>query len=343
MDVCSPGADKTQVPADTHLTIVEDGLTTPWHGTVWTNPLYGKELPTWMNKLAAQRDGIALVFARPDTKWFQAALEKATVVCFIAGRIKFIDGRTGQTAGSPGAGSALFAFGDAAARAVLESVRKVHAQLRRDGEHVARCTVERLMRREGLQGLRRAKGPRTTIPGPLSERPEDLVDRRFTATAPDCLWVADITYIRKFSGWVYAAFVVDIFSRWVVGWQLSTSLHTELALDALEMGIWTRRRAGRDLSQLIHYRDRGVQYRAIRYTERLADAEAVASVGSQGDSYDNARRGVQLALQIRTRPPQRPLAGHQRPRDRDRRIHRLVRPPPAPRRDRSPTSDRGRE
>lgn len=164
--------------------------------------------------------------------------------------------------------------------------RKVHAQLRRDGHQVARCTVERLMRRDGLRGVRWAKGPRTTIPGPLTDRPGDLVERRFTAPAPDCLWVADITYIRTFSGWVYAAFVTDVFSRRVVGWQLSTSLHTDLALDALEMGIWTRQRAGRDLSQLIHHSDRGVQYRAVRYTERLADAEAVASVGSKGDSYD---------------------------------------------------------
>lgn len=166
--------------------------------------------------------------------------------------------------------------------------RKVHAQLRRDGRPVARCTVERLMRREGLRGVRRSKGPRTTIPGPLADRPGDLVERRFTADAPDCLWVADITYIRTFSGWVYAAFVTDVFSRRVVGWQLSTSLHTDLALDALEMGIWTRRRAGRDLTNQIHHSDRGVQYRAIRYTERLADADAVASVGSKGDSYDNA-------------------------------------------------------
>ena len=167
-------------------------------------------------------------------------------------------------------------------------VRKVHAELCREGRRVARCTVERLMKKEGLRGIRRAKGPRTTIPGPLAGRPADLVERRFTATTPDCLWVADITYIRTFSGWVYAAFVIDVFARRVVGWQLSTSLHTDLALDALEMGIWTRRRAGRDLSQLIHHSDRGVQYRAIRYTDRLADAEAVASVGSKGDSYDNA-------------------------------------------------------
>lgn len=96
------------------------------------------------------------------------------------------------------------------------------------------------------------------------------------------------TYIRTFTGWVYAAFVLDVFARRVVGWQLSTSLHTDLALDALEMGLWTRRRDGRDVSQLIHHSDRGVQYRAIRYSDRLAEAEAVASVGSKGDSYDNA-------------------------------------------------------
>jgi putative transposase len=166
--------------------------------------------------------------------------------------------------------------------------RKVHAQLRRDGHQVARCTVERLMRRAGLRGVRRAKGPRTTIPGPLTNRPEDLVKRRFTAAAPNCLWVADITYIRTFSGWVYAAFVLDVFARRVVGWQLSTSLHTDLALDALEMGLWTRRRDGRDVSQLVHHSDRGVQYRAVRYSDRLGEAEAVASVGAKGDSYDNA-------------------------------------------------------
>jgi putative transposase len=167
-------------------------------------------------------------------------------------------------------------------------VRKVHAQLKREGHPVARCTVERLMRREGLRGVRRSRGPKTTIPGPLTDRPGDLVERQFSAPAPDCLWVADITYIRTFTGWVYAAFVTDVFSRRVVGWQLSTSLHTDLALDALEMGIWTRQRAGRDLTALIHHSDRGVQYRAVRYTERLADAAAVASVGSKGDSYDNA-------------------------------------------------------
>jgi putative transposase len=171
--------------------------------------------------------------------------------------------------------------------------RKVHAQLRRDGHKVARCTVERLMRREGLRGVRRAKGPRTTMPGPLTDRPGDLVERRFSAPAPNCLWVADITYIRTFSGWVYAAFVLDVFSRRVVGWQLSTSLHTDLALDALdaldalEMGLWTRRRDGRDVSQLIHHSDRGVQGGFNRSSQHLVimevlDGSSSASSGSGG-------------------------------------------------------------
>jgi putative transposase len=166
--------------------------------------------------------------------------------------------------------------------------RKVHAQLRRQGHQVACCTVERLMRTAGLRGLSRAKGPRTTVPGAGPDTRPDLVDRAFTATGPDQLWVADITYCRTFSGWVYAAFVIDVYSRRVVGWQLSRSLRTDLALDALEMGIWTRRRAGHDLGGLIHHSDKGVQYVAVRYTQRLAEAGAVASVGSTGDSYDNA-------------------------------------------------------
>jgi putative transposase len=166
--------------------------------------------------------------------------------------------------------------------------RKVHAEVRRQGHAVARCTVERLMRTAGLRGITRAKGPRTTVPGSGPDTRPDLVDRAFTATGPDQLWVADITYCRTFSGWVYAAFVIDVYSRRVVGWQLSRSLRTDLALDALEMGIWTRRRAGRDLGGLIHHSDKGVQYVAVRYTQRLAEAGAVASVGSTGDSYDNA-------------------------------------------------------
>jgi putative transposase len=166
--------------------------------------------------------------------------------------------------------------------------RKIHAALLRKGRTVARCTVERLMRQAGLRGVIRAKSPRTTRPAPETARPADLVKRQFTATAPNELWVADITYIRTFSGWVYAAFVIDVFSRMVVGWQVATSLYTDLALDALEMAIWKRQHTRADLSGLVHHSDRGVQYRAIRYTERLEQADAVASVGSKGDSYDNA-------------------------------------------------------
>jgi putative transposase len=167
--------------------------------------------------------------------------------------------------------------------------RKVHAQLRRDGVEVARCTVERLMRTAGLRGASRSKTVRTTIPADQSAgRPLDLVDRVFTAEAPNRLWVADITYVRTFAGWVYAAFVIDVFSRFVVGWQVSTRLRTDLALDALEMAMWMRRREGADITGLVHHSDRGVQYVSIRYTERLAEAAAVASVGSRGDSYDNA-------------------------------------------------------
>ena len=167
-------------------------------------------------------------------------------------------------------------------------VRKVHAELRRQGYRVARCTVHRLMRVAGLRGISRAKGPRTTIPGSGPDTRPDLVQRAFTAAAPGQLWVADITYCRTFSGWVYAAFVIDVFSRRVVGWQLSKSLRTDLALDALEMGLWARRRDGHRTSGLIHHSDKGVQYVAVRYTQRLAEAGAVASVGSTGDSYDNA-------------------------------------------------------
>lgn len=167
--------------------------------------------------------------------------------------------------------------------------RKIHAELRRNGTQVARCTVERLMRAEGLRGIPREKHIKTTVgDGAQTPQPADLVGREFTATAPNQLWVADLTYIRTYSGWVYAAFVLDVYSRMIVGWQVSTSLRTDLALDALDMGLWARHRAGQDTAGLVHHSDRGVQYRAIRYTQRLAEAEAVASVGSKGDSYDNA-------------------------------------------------------
>jgi len=167
-------------------------------------------------------------------------------------------------------------------------VRKMHAELHRRGHGIARCTVHRLMRVEGLRGISRSKGPRTTVPGAGEDTRADHLDRNFAAPAPNRVWVADITYCRTFAGWVYAAFVIDVYSRRVVGWQVSKSLRTDLALDALEMGLWTRAHAGQDTTGVIAHSDKGVQYLAVRYTQRLAEAGAVASVGSTGDSYDNA-------------------------------------------------------
>jgi putative transposase len=163
-------------------------------------------------------------------------------------------------------------------------VDKVWAQLNREGIRVARCTVARLMRQHGMRGVTRGKTPRTTWPDHSASRPADLVQREFTSTAPNVLWVADLTYVKTFSGWVYVAFIIDVYSRRVVGWQASRSLRTDLALDALEMAIHQRRPG----AGLVHHNDRGVQYMSIRYTERLAEAGGVASVGSKGDSYDNA-------------------------------------------------------
>ena len=165
---------------------------------------------------------------------------------------------------------------------------KIWSQLNREGTRVARCTVERLMRDLGLCGAVRGKPKRTTVADDTVERPRDLVDRQFHAKAPNRLWVADLTYVRSWSGFVYVAFVTDVFSRRIVGWQASKSLRTDLALHALEQAIWERNRDGHDLDGLIHHSDRGVQYLSIRYTERLAANGVVNSVGSRGDSYDNA-------------------------------------------------------
>jgi putative transposase len=163
--------------------------------------------------------------------------------------------------------------------------RKVWRQLHREGIGVARCTVERLMGELGLEGVRRGKPRRTTTPDPAAARPADLVKRDFSASRPNQLWVADLTYVATWSGFVYVALVIDAFSRFLVGWQASRSLGTDLALDALEMAVWARH--GK-LEGLVDHSDRGSQYLAIRYTERLAEAGAVTSVGSRGDSYDNA-------------------------------------------------------
>lgn len=158
-----------------------------------------------------------------------------------------------------------------------------------EGTQVARCTVERLMRQMGLSGARRGKQwVKTTTPDEGAGRPADLVDRDFTTDAPNRLWLADLTYVKTHAGWVYVAFILDAYSRRIVGWQASKSLRSDLAIDALEMAVFTRTRAGADLDGLVHHSDRGSQYLSIRYSQRLADNDIVASVGSKGDSYDNS-------------------------------------------------------
>ena len=164
-------------------------------------------------------------------------------------------------------------------------IRKVWKALGRLGIEAGRDQVARIMRLVGLAGATRTKRARTTRPAPAGQRPADLVNRTFAAAAPNRLWLADLTYVWTRTGFVYTAFIVDAFSRAIVGWRVSSSLRAELALDALEMALWAR---GPGLTGLVHHSDRGVQYLSIRYTDRLAEAEAVGSVGSKGDSYDNA-------------------------------------------------------
>ncbi len=183
---------------------------------------------------------------------------------------------------------------DAALRVEIERVwnenrqvygaRKVWLQLHREGFAVARCTVERLMSQMGLRGIVRGKKIRTTIPDKVDARPADLVERDFSAAHPNQLWVADLTYVATWAGFVYVAFVIDVFSRMIVGWRVLRSLSSDLALDALEQALWARPETG----ELIHHSDRGVQYVSISYTERLAEAGIEPSVGRVGNSYDNA-------------------------------------------------------
>ena len=162
--------------------------------------------------------------------------------------------------------------------------RKVWRQLTREGFAVARCTIERLMHKMGLQGIVRGKKRITTVSDPTQERAPDLVKRTFSASRPNQLWVADFTYVATWSGFVYVAFVIDVFARRIVGWRVDRSMKTELVLDALEQALWARK----NRFELIHHSDRGSQYLSIRYTERLAEAGIIASVGTTGDSYDNA-------------------------------------------------------
>ena len=182
----------------------------------------------------------------------------------------------------------------------LAGARKVWHLLQRDPDiearfgKVARCTVERLMREQGLQGMRRGgKKVRTTVADDCAQRPPDLVERDFTAEAPNRLWVVDFTYVPTWAGMAFTAFVTDVCSRRIVGWRTASRMPTELPLDALEMALWTRAREGRTdadgrLEGLIQHSDAGSQYVAFRYTERLTAAGAVASIGTVGDSFDNA-------------------------------------------------------
>ena len=165
-------------------------------------------------------------------------------------------------------------------------VRKVWRQLRREGFAVARCTVERLMKRLGLRGVVRGKSVRTTISDANAPCPFDHVRRQFKADRPNALWVSDFTYVSTWQGFVYVAFVIDVYARRIVGWRASTLARTDFVLDALEQALHARKPFGAD--RLIHHSDRGVQYVSIRYTERLAEAGLEPSVGSVGDSYDNA-------------------------------------------------------
>jgi len=170
--------------------------------------------------------------------------------------------------------------------------KKVWKQLNRERLRVARCTVERLMNDLGLRGVVRGRRARTTIPDTLADRPQDLVHRNFRASRPNQLWVSDLTYVATWRGFVYVAFVIDVFSRRIVGWRTSASLRSDLALDALDQALYDRETDG----GLVHHSDRGVQYLSIRYTERLAAAGIEASVGSRGDSYDNAMAEAVNAL-----------------------------------------------
>ena len=165
-------------------------------------------------------------------------------------------------------------------------VRKVWRQLNREEITVARCTVARLMGDLGLRGVVRGRRVKTTVPSTVLDRPMDLVRREFQASRPNALWVADLTYVATWGGFVYVAFVIDAFARRIVGWRVSSSLHCDIALDALEQALYDR--GVTQDSELIHHSDRGVQYLSIRYAERLTEVGITASVGSVGDSYDNA-------------------------------------------------------
>ena len=217
--------------------------------------------------------------------------------------------------------------------------RKVWQQLGREGIVVARCTVERLMRQMGLQGAVRGRRFKTTIADDGAARPADLVKREFVATRPNQLWVADLTYVATWRGFVYVAFVIDVFARHIVGWRVSSSLRTDLALDALEQALYARPTS----DELVHHSDRGSQYLSIRYTERLAEAGIEPSVGSVGRFVRQRPRGVgDRVVQDRSDPSSRPVAA---PRSRgvcDTRMGGLVQPPATAHADRQRAAGRVR-
>ena len=186
--------------------------------------------------------------------------------------------------------------------------RKIWRQLHREGEVVARCTVARLMKTLGLQGVVRGKRWKTTVADDLAARPVDHVRRQFAAEQPNRLWVADFTYVSTWSGVVFTAFVTDVFSRMIVGWRVSRNMKADFVLDALEQALHARK----GLDGLIHHSDRGSQYLSIRYTERLAEEGLVASVGSVGDSYDNALAETIIGLyKTELIEQQRPWKGYE--------------------------------
>jgi len=187
-------------------------------------------------------------------------------------------------------------------------VRKVWRQLKREGYDVARCTVARLMRKMALQGVIRGRRVRTTVSDKAAPCPLDRVNRRFRAPRPNMLWVSDFTYVATWTGFVYVAFVIDAYARRIVGWRVSRSAHAGFVLDALEQALHDRKPVS---GALVHHSDRGVQYVSIKYTERLVEAGLVPSVGSVGDSYDNALaetiNGLYKAEVIHRRGPWRSL------------------------------------
>jgi putative transposase len=186
-------------------------------------------------------------------------------------------------------------------------VRKVWRQLQREDFAVARCTVERLMQALGLRGVVRGRRIKTTIPADVAERPLDLVNRDFNVTRPNALWVADLTFVATWRGFVYVAFIIDAFARCIVGWRVSSSLHADIALDALDQALFDR--CVDETTNLVHHSDRGVQYVSIRYADRLNEVGIEPSVGSVGDSYDNALaetiNGLYKAEVIRQKGPWR--------------------------------------